>query len=163
MAEIHVALSLMVLITPLMKPFIAAYVDENGLAYTNDVPYSRSPHSSRSRTMKGISKPRDPYASTEEEPLRCPRAIKLENRTMRNMRFSVDRDTLELSERRQRGLWNRRYVLYAGRNIVINSRISGNPKQLKKPRRYLYIEAQKDNSKVKNSGSKELERSFLEI
>ncbi|KAJ5592034.1 uncharacterized protein N7459_002403 [Penicillium hispanicum] len=101
-AEIHVALSVMVLITPLMKPFIAAYVDENGLAYTDEASNSRSSHSSRSRTMKGVFKPRDPYASTEEEPLSYQQALAAENRIMKSVQISVAREALELSERGKR-------------------------------------------------------------
>ncbi|KAJ5371625.1 hypothetical protein N7517_003631 [Penicillium concentricum] len=42
--ELHVALSVLVLIAPLIKPFVAAYVDENGLAYTDDASKSRTNH-----------------------------------------------------------------------------------------------------------------------
>lgn len=101
-AEIHVALSVMVLITPLMKPFIAAYVDENGLAYTDEASNSRSPHSSRSQTVKGLFKPRDPYASTEEEPLSHQQTLAAETRIMKSVQISVDRHALELSERGKR-------------------------------------------------------------
>jgi hypothetical protein len=41
-AELHVALTVLVLTAPLMKPFVAAYVDENGLAYTDDASKTRA-------------------------------------------------------------------------------------------------------------------------
>lgn len=101
-AEIHVAISVLVLIAPLMKPFIAAYVDENGLAYTDDASKSRSPHSSRSRTILGISsrKARDPYSWTEDESLVRSASLGADNRILKSVQISVDREAaLELSDR----------------------------------------------------------------
>ncbi|KAJ5801970.1 uncharacterized protein N7503_004420 [Penicillium pulvis] len=99
-AEIHVALSTVVLIAPLMKPFIAAYVDENGLAYTDDASKSLSHPSSRIKTIKKFfsSKARDPYLWTEDEPLPA-RNPGPENHIMKSVHISVDRRTLELPER----------------------------------------------------------------
>ncbi|KAJ5937610.1 hypothetical protein N7454_003952 [Penicillium verhagenii] len=99
-AEIHVALSIVVLIAPLMKPFIAAYVDENGLAYTDDVSKSRSPPSSRTRTIKAMlsSKTRDPYLWAEDNSSRLG-TLGPENQIMKSVQISVDRQKLELPER----------------------------------------------------------------
>lgn len=98
-AEIHVALSILVLIAPLMKPFIAAYVDENGLAYTDDAS-KPSPPNSRTRTIQGMfsSKGRDPYLLTEHNTSRA-KALGPENRIMKSVQISVDRRILELSDR----------------------------------------------------------------
>lgn len=99
-AEIHVALSMLVLIAPLMKPFVAAYVDKNGLAYTDDASKSRSPQSSRSRIILGIPsrKARDPYLWTEDESLVRTASTGPDNCIMKSVRISVDREGLELSE-----------------------------------------------------------------
>ncbi|KAF4772184.1 hypothetical protein HAV15_004967 [Penicillium sp. str.  len=89
-AEIHVALSVLVLTAPLMKPFIAAYVDENGLAYTDDASNSRTnhkitPHSDRSNeTYPGSRKSNSPA----------------KHRILKSIEISVDRDNVELLERR---------------------------------------------------------------
>ncbi|KAJ6014360.1 hypothetical protein N7540_008951 [Penicillium herquei] len=98
-AEIHVALSVLVLIAPVMKPFIAAYVDNDGLAYTDDVSKSRSSHHSRSWTLKGAfsSRGRDPYLWTQDES--PPGAPASNNRTLKSVHICVDRRTLELSPR----------------------------------------------------------------
>lgn len=100
-AEIHIALSALVLIAPLMKPFVAAYVDENGLAYTDDASKSKSPQSSRSRTMLGMGsrKARDPHAWTDDECLVPPTSTGADNRIMKSVRISVDQEVLELSDR----------------------------------------------------------------
>lgn len=90
-ALIHVALSLLVLTAPLMKPFVAAYVDENGLAYTDDASYLRTntkltliPHSDKSfRTNQG-SRSGDSLAR---------------NRILKSVEISVDREAVELHER----------------------------------------------------------------
>lgn len=89
-AEIHVALSVLVLTAPLMKPFIAAYVDENGLAYTDDASNSRTnhkvtPHSDRSNEIYPGSRMSNSPAKT---------------RIMKSIEISVDRDDVELLERR---------------------------------------------------------------
>ena len=81
-----------------MKPFIAAYVDENGLAYTDDISHPRSPPGSRSRALRGLYKPRDPYASTEEEPLASPRAAVMHHRTMNGVHNAVDHESFELHD-----------------------------------------------------------------
>ncbi|KAJ5732415.1 hypothetical protein N7493_003896 [Penicillium malachiteum] len=98
-AEIHVALSILVLIAPVMKPFIAAYVDSDGLAYTDDVSKSRSPHHSRSWTLKGAfsSRGRDPYLWTQDES--PPGVPASSNRILKSVHICVDRRTLELSPR----------------------------------------------------------------
>lgn len=100
-AEIHVALSVLVLIAPLMKPFVAAYVDENGLAYTDDASKCRSPQSSRSRTILGIAsrKARDPYLWTEDESLVRSASTGPDNCIMKSVRISVDQEALALSDR----------------------------------------------------------------
>ncbi|CAI7616544.1 unnamed protein product [Penicillium crustosum] len=89
-AEIHVALSVLVLTAPLMKPFIAAYVDENGLAYTDDASNARTnhkvtPHSDRSNETYPGSRMSNPPTK--------PRILK-------SIEISVDRDDVELLERR---------------------------------------------------------------
>ncbi|KAJ5874911.1 uncharacterized protein N7529_003341 [Penicillium soppii] len=88
-AELHVALSVVVLTAPLMKPFIAAYVDENGLAYTDEASKSRTnpkltPQSDRSDGT-------DPGSRSSESPAK--------NRIMKSIQISVDREAVELSER----------------------------------------------------------------
>jgi hypothetical protein len=88
-AELHVALSVVVLTAPLMKPFIAAYVDENGLAYTDDASNSRTnpkltPQSDRSDGT-------DPVSRTGDPPPR--------NFIMKSIQVSVDREVMELSQR----------------------------------------------------------------
>jgi hypothetical protein len=89
-AEIHVALSVAVLIAPLMKPFVAAYVDENGLAYTDEVTISRT--KPKVTPQSGRSNETD-TASRREGSL-------VKNRIMKSIQISVDRDELlELSER----------------------------------------------------------------
>ncbi|KAJ5926121.1 hypothetical protein N7516_007894 [Penicillium verrucosum] len=87
-AEIHVALNVLVLTAPLMKPFIAAYVDENGLAYT-DVSNSRTnhkgtPHSDRSNETYPGSRMSNPPAKPG---------------ILKSIQISVDRDDVELLER----------------------------------------------------------------
>jgi hypothetical protein len=88
-AELHVALSVVVLTAPLMKPFIAAYVDENGLAYTDDT--------SRPRTIPKLTPQSvrpdgtDPGSRVSEPPAR--------NHIMKSIQFSVNRGAVELSER----------------------------------------------------------------
>lgn len=87
-AELHVALSVVVLIAPLMKPFVAAYVDENGLAYTDDRSTSRTkpkltPRSDRSDGTESGSRRGTPLAS---------------NRIMKSVQISVDRENVELLE-----------------------------------------------------------------
>lgn len=83
------ALNVLVLTAPLMKPFIAAYVDENGLAYT-DVSNSRTnhkgtPHSDRSHETY-------PGSRMSNSPAK-PGILK-------SIQISVDRDDVELLERR---------------------------------------------------------------
>ncbi|KAJ5706746.1 hypothetical protein N7488_006547 [Penicillium malachiteum] len=97
--EVHVALSVLVLIAPVMKPFIAAYVDSDGLAYTDDVSKSRSPQHSRSWTLKGAfsSRGRDPYLWTQDES--PPGVPASSNRIWKSVHICVDRRTLELSPR----------------------------------------------------------------
>ncbi|CAG8902648.1 unnamed protein product [Penicillium egyptiacum] len=89
-AELHVAFSVIVLTAPLMKPFVAAYVDENGLAYTDDASKSRTnnkltPHSDRSNATY-------PGLRTSNSPAK--------NRIMKSIEISVDHDDVELLERR---------------------------------------------------------------
>lgn len=89
-AELHVALSVLVLTAPLMKSFVAAYVDENGLAYTDDASKSRTnpkltPQSDRSCGTDPGSHKGDPLAK---------------NRIMKSIEISVDREAVELDERR---------------------------------------------------------------
>ncbi|KAJ5153648.1 uncharacterized protein N7500_009087 [Penicillium coprophilum] len=89
-AELHVALSVLVLITPLIKPFVAAYVDEHGLAYTDDPSKSRTSHKAtvypdRSSTTYPGSRIHDPPAKKS---------------LMKRIEISVDRENVELMERR---------------------------------------------------------------
>ncbi|KAJ6006821.1 hypothetical protein N7451_004765 [Penicillium sp. IBT 35674x] len=95
MAEIHVALGIVMPIAPLMKPFIAAYVDENGLVYTGDASKSLS----RIKTIKRMfsSEARDPYLWTDNDSLPT-RTLGPENHIMKSVQISVDRRTLELPE-----------------------------------------------------------------
>ncbi|KGO75972.1 hypothetical protein PITC_011550 [Penicillium italicum] len=88
-AELHVALSVLVLTAPLMKPFVAAYVDENGLAYTDDASKSRpnpklTPHSDQSNGTNPSRFSNSPA----------------KNRIMKSIEISVDREDVELLERR---------------------------------------------------------------
>ncbi|KAJ5425015.1 hypothetical protein N7465_000085 [Penicillium sp. CMV-2018d] len=89
-AEIHVALSVLVLAAPLMKPFIAAYVDENGLAYTDDASNSRTNH--KVTPHSGRSNETYPGSRMSNSPAR-PGILK-------SIEISVDRDDVELLERR---------------------------------------------------------------
>ncbi|KAJ5183951.1 hypothetical protein N7492_001567 [Penicillium capsulatum] len=100
-AEIHIAFSVLVLIAPLMKPFVAAYVDDNGLAYTDDASKSRSPQSSRSRTVLGFKsrKPQDSILWTADEDLIRSGSTGADNRILKSVQISVDREGLELSDR----------------------------------------------------------------
>ncbi|CAG8048890.1 unnamed protein product [Penicillium nalgiovense] len=89
-AELHVAFSVLVLTAPLMKPFVAAYVDENGLAYTDDASKSRTnhkltPHSDRSNATY-------PGSRMTNSPAK--------NRIMKSIEISVDHEDVELLERR---------------------------------------------------------------
>ncbi|OQE36965.1 hypothetical protein PENCOP_c011G00675 [Penicillium coprophilum] len=89
-AELHVALSVLVLITPLIKPFFAAYVDEHGLAYTDDPSKSRTSHKAttypdRSSTTYPGSRTHGPQAK---------------NTILKRIEISVDRENVELLERR---------------------------------------------------------------
>jgi hypothetical protein len=89
-AEFHVAFSVLVLTAPLMKPFVAAYVDENGLAYTDDASKSRTnhkltPHSGRSNATY-------PGSRMSNSPAK--------NRIMKSIEISVDHEDVELLERR---------------------------------------------------------------
>ncbi|KGO58311.1 hypothetical protein PEX2_068210 [Penicillium expansum] len=88
--ELHVALSVLVLTAPLMKPFVAAYVDENGLAYTDDASKSRpnhklTPNSDRSNGTY-------PGSRFSDSPAKI--------RIMKSIEISVDREDVELLERR---------------------------------------------------------------
>ncbi|KAJ5349473.1 hypothetical protein N7541_007200 [Penicillium brevicompactum] len=88
LAELHVSLSVVVLTAPLMKPFVAAYVDENGLAYTDDISTSRTkprltPRSDRSDETGSRSSQGAPLVG---------------NRIMKSVHISVDREGVELSE-----------------------------------------------------------------
>ncbi|KAK9855228.1 hypothetical protein MYU51_002563 [Penicillium brevicompactum] len=88
LAELHVSLSVVVLTAPLMKPFVAAYVDENGLAYTDDISTSRTkpkltPRSDRSDETGSRSSQGAPLVG---------------NRIMKSVQISVDREGVELSE-----------------------------------------------------------------
>ena len=88
LAELHVSLSVVVLTAPLMKPFVAAYVDENGLAYTDDISTSRTkpkltPRSNRSDETGSRSSQGAPLVG---------------NRIMKSVQISVDREGVELSE-----------------------------------------------------------------
>ncbi|CAG8134183.1 unnamed protein product [Penicillium salamii] len=85
-AELHVALSVVVLIAPLMKPFIAAYVDENGLAYTDDLSASRTKPKLVHRS--GRSDGTDIGAQHGTSPST--------NRIMKSIHISVYREDLEL-------------------------------------------------------------------
>lgn len=106
-AELHVALSVVVLTAPLMRPFVAAYVDENGLAYTDDASKSRSPNSSRSRTFKAMlsMKGRDPYSWPEGRSAADSEAPADENRIMKSVHITVDRNAIELPEREEPRSW----------------------------------------------------------
>ncbi|CAG8046395.1 unnamed protein product [Penicillium nalgiovense] len=89
-AELHVAFSVLVLTAPLMKPFVAAYVDENGPAYTDDASKSRTnhkltPHSDRSNATY-------PGPRMSNSPAK--------NRIMKSIEISVDHEDVELLERR---------------------------------------------------------------
>lgn len=90
-----------------MKPFVAAYVDENGLAYTDDASKSRSPKSSRSRTIKAMLslKARDPYAWTEDEVVADPEAPGPDNGIVKSIHISVDRNGIELPKREPPRVW----------------------------------------------------------
>ncbi|KAJ5344702.1 hypothetical protein N7452_002706 [Penicillium brevicompactum] len=88
LAELHVSLSVVVLTAPLMKPFVAAYVDENGLAYTDDISTSRTkpkltPRSDRSDETGSRSSQGAPLVG---------------NQIMKSVQISVDREGVELSE-----------------------------------------------------------------
>ncbi|EKV06536.1 hypothetical protein PDIG_77330 [Penicillium digitatum PHI26] len=89
-AELHVAISILVLIAPLMKPFVAAYVDENGLAYTDDASKSRTDHkhTPHSDQLNAI----DPRSRFSDSPPK--------NRILKSIEISVDREDVELLERR---------------------------------------------------------------
>ncbi|KAJ5818993.1 hypothetical protein N7474_004584 [Penicillium riverlandense] len=89
-AELHVALSVVVLIAPLMKPFIAAYIDENGFAYTDCASKSESPSSSRSRAYKFL-----PRKTPGPSP--CSSELQGGNRIVKSVQISVDHETMELS------------------------------------------------------------------
>lgn len=87
-AELHVALSVAVLTAPLMKPFIAAYIDENGLAYTDDMSISRpkpqlTPQSGRFEGRDTSSRPAEPLAN---------------NHIMKSIQFYVDHEAVDLPE-----------------------------------------------------------------
>jgi len=88
-AELHVALSVVVLTAPLIKPFIAAYVDENGLAYTDDASKSRT----NPKLIPQFDRPdgTDPGSRLSDPPAK--------NRIMKSIQISVDREAVELSER----------------------------------------------------------------
>ncbi|CAG8919576.1 unnamed protein product [Penicillium salamii] len=93
-AELHVALSLVVLIAPLMKPFIAAYVDENGLAYTDEL--SASCNKPKLVPRSGRSDGTDIGAQHGTSPST--------NRIMKSIHISVDRGDLELSQQSKNSL-----------------------------------------------------------
>lgn len=84
------AISILVLIAPLMKPFVAAYVDENGLAYTDDASKSRTDHkhTPHSDQLNAI----DPRSRFSDSPPK--------NRILKSIEISVDREDVELLERR---------------------------------------------------------------
>lgn len=106
-AELHVALSVVVLTAPLMKPFVAAYVDENGLAYTDDASKSRSPNSSRSRTLKTMLslKGRAPYPWSKDRSAVHPEAPVGDNGIMKSVHITVDRNGMELPKREAHRSW----------------------------------------------------------
>lgn len=89
-AELHVALSVLVLTAPLMKSFVAAYVDENGLAYTDDASKSRTNPKLTSQSDRSCGT--DP-GSHKGDPL-------AKNRIMKSIKISVDREVVKLDERR---------------------------------------------------------------
>ncbi|KAJ5801764.1 uncharacterized protein N7518_003832 [Penicillium psychrosexuale] len=89
-AELHAALSVLVLTAPLMKPFIAAYVDENGLAYTDDA--------SKSRTNQKLTPNSDRSNSTYPSSRMSNSPAK--NRITKRIDISVDHEDVELLERR---------------------------------------------------------------
>ena len=88
-AELHVALSVVVLIAPLMKPFIAAYVDENGLAYTDDLSLS---HTKTKLTPRSDRSGRTDPESQQGTPMAT-------GRIMKSIQISVDREDIGISER----------------------------------------------------------------
>ncbi|KAJ5625293.1 hypothetical protein N7510_001602 [Penicillium lagena] len=90
-SELHVALGVVVLIAPLMKPFIAAYIDENGFAYTDYASKSKSPSSSRSRTHKIMPSLRS------SGPRPCSSDLPGGNHILKSVQISVDLETVELS------------------------------------------------------------------
>lgn len=106
-AELHIALSVVLLTTPLMKPFVAVYVDENGLAYTDDASKSRSRNSSRSRTFKTMMslKGRDPYAWTEDRSAVHPERSVSDSRILKSVHITVDRNGIELPKRETPQSW----------------------------------------------------------
>ncbi|KAJ5781302.1 hypothetical protein N7457_006462 [Penicillium paradoxum] len=90
LAELHVALSVLVLTAPLMKPFIAAYVDENGLAYTDDASNSRknpklTAQCNQSYGTDCALRPGNPLAK---------------DRILKGIEILVDREAVELHDRR---------------------------------------------------------------
>lgn len=88
-AELHVALSVAVLTAPLMKPFIAAYIDEDGLAYTDDISIShpKPQLTHQSARLEG----RDTTSPRTGEPL-------ANNRILKSIQFSVDHEAVELPD-----------------------------------------------------------------
>ncbi|KAJ5091053.1 hypothetical protein NUU61_005923 [Penicillium alfredii] len=98
MAELHIALSVLVLTAPLMKPFLAAYVDEDGLAYTDDSLKTRSPASSRSRRLKilRLSTTRDSETLNPDDTIH---ATVGSGNILKSVQISVDREAVELPDR----------------------------------------------------------------
>lgn len=90
-----------------MKPFVAAYVDENGLAYTDDASKSRSRNSSRSRTFKAMMslKGRDPYSWTEDRSAVYPEGPVSDSGIMKSVHITVDRNGIELPKREAPQSW----------------------------------------------------------
>lgn len=80
-----------------MKPFVAAYVDENGLAYTDDASKSRSPNSSRSRTVKAMLsfQGRDPVSWREDRSAVHPAMPAGDSGIMKSVHITVDRNGIE--------------------------------------------------------------------
>ncbi|KAJ6127800.1 hypothetical protein N7471_009017 [Penicillium samsonianum] len=80
----------LVLTAPLMKPFVPAYVDENGLAYTDHASKSRINHKTTLHPDRANAK--SPGSRTVCSPAK--------DRIMKSIKISVDREDVELLKRR---------------------------------------------------------------
>ncbi|CAG8404802.1 unnamed protein product [Penicillium salamii] len=72
-----------------MKPFIAAYVDEDGLAYTDELAILQTKPKLTPRSGRSDGTDIGPQQGTSSS----------KNRIMKNIQISVDREGLELPQR----------------------------------------------------------------